>query len=290
MKVGVDKLQNTIAIICDCDDTLAPDTTNFLLEENGINTKAFWAKITNLVEDGWDPPLAWMTEILKLVQQNKIKQNTNQKLANLGKKIVPFKGVQNLVPELNSMVKKNKDFVEAGVNIEFYIISSGFEELIKGSILSKHFTDIFGGRFYEDKNTGKISGIKSCVTFTEKTKFLYAINKGITGNEIRRHPYSVNDAIKKEARRIPFAQMVYLGDGPSDIPCFSAVKGYGGDCIGIVGNETVHKGYQLARGKRTTVGPYSRNYKKGSDLRNVLETIVTKIGYEIVDKKKRNLV
>jgi hypothetical protein len=227
-------------------------------------------------------------EILKMIQSDQIQQDTNQKLAQLGKKITPYDGVPEFIPQIKSMVKKNKDFDEAGVDIEFYIISSGFEDLIKGSSLSKYFTDIFAGKFSEDKS-GKINGIKSSVTFTEKTKFLYAINKGISGKELRRCPFSVNDAVKREERRIPFEYMVYLGDSPGDIPCFSAVKGYGGNCIGIVGKHSVQKGYQLARGKRTTVGPYSRNYKKGSDLRNVLDTIVKKIGYDIVDKKKRHL-
>jgi phosphoglycolate phosphatase-like HAD superfamily hydrolase len=279
--------QNTIAVICDCDETLAPDTTSTLLEENGIDVDDFWnKKLAKLVSQGWDPPIAWMTEILHMIQNGKIKQDTNKKLVSLGKKIKPYDGVPNFIPQLESTIKKNNDFVDAGINIEFYIISSGLEDLIKGSILSKYFTDIFGGTYSEDPNTGKINNIKSIVTFTEKTKFLYAINKGIKGKDLRKKPFSVNDALDVKNRRIPFEYMVYLGDSPGDIPCFSAVKGYGGNCIGIVGKNTVHKGYQLARGKRTTVGPYSRNYKHGSDLRNILDVIITKIGYDIVEKKK----
>ncbi len=75
---------------------------------------------------------------------------------------------------------------------------------------------------------------KSIVSFTEKTKFLYAINKGITGTELRRTPYSVNDVIPKDQRRIPFSNMIYLGDGPTDIPCFSAIQQNGGKTIGIL--------------------------------------------------------
>ena len=281
------KIQNTIAIICDCDETLAPETTSFLLKENGINPKMFWKKMSKNVSEGWDPPLAWMGAILELIKSGKIAHDTNKKLNLFGKKIPLYKGVPEFIPEIKSMVKKNQDFAKARVSVEFYIISSGLEDLIKGSILSKHFTDIFGSRFAEDKKTGKISSIKSVVTFTEKTKFLYAINKGITGKELRRHPFSVNDALKRVNRRIPFEYMVYLGDSPGDIPCFSAIRGYGGNCIGIIGKKTVHKGFELARGKRTTVGPYSRNYKKASDLRLVLDTIVKKIGYEIVDNLKR---
>ena len=280
-------MQNTIAIICDCDETLAPDTTSFLLETNGINTDSFWKKISKLVLQGWDPPIAWMTEILNLIKEDKIEQNTNQKLARLGKKIVPFDGVLNFIPELKKMIKENKEFLDANVSLESYIISSGIEDLIKGSVFSKHFTDIFAGRFAEDQNTGLISSIKSSVSFTEKTKFLYAINKGISGKILRKYPYRVNDALKRTARTIPFEYMIYLGDGPGDIPCFSAIRGYGGNCIGIVSNESAYKGYELAKGKRTTVGPYSRNYKKGNDLRLVLETIVKKLGYEIVDNKRR---
>jgi len=246
-------VQNTLAIICDCDETLAPDTTSVLLKANGINPNSFWNKMSKLVSQGWDPPLAWMGEILKLIKLGKIAQDTNKKLNQFGKNIPLYKGVPQFIPEIKSLIKKNKDFAEAGVSVEFYIISSGIEDLIKGSILSKHFTNIFASRFAEDSKTGKISSIKSAVTFTEKTKFLYAINKGISGQELRRHPYSVNDAKKRVNRRIPFEYMIYLGDSPGDIPCFSAIRGYGGNCIGIFGKHTVQKAFELARGKRTGI-------------------------------------
>ncbi len=281
-------MQNTIAIICDCDDTLTPDTTSLLLENNGIDIKSFWNKtISKQVEQGWDPPIAWMTAIVDMMKTGKIKQNTNKKLSDFGKNIKPYEGVTKFIPELKKTISKNSDFVDAGVKLESYIISSGIEDIIKGSSLNKQFDDIFAGRLLEDPKSKKITGIKSSVTFTEKTKFLYAINKGITGAVLRKSPYSVNDSISKENRRVPFEYMIYLGDGPSDIPCFSAIKESGGNCIGIIEKETAHKGYQLARGKRTTVGPYSQNYKKNSDLYMVLETIIKKIGYDIVDKKQR---
>jgi len=282
----MNKIQNTIAIICDCDETLAPDTTSYLLKENGINVNPFWNKMSKLVSKGWDPTLVWLGTILELMKTKKISEDTNYKLKQFGKKLSLYKGVPEFIPEIKSMVKKNQDFLRAGVSVEFFIISSGLEDLVKGSKLSKEFTDIFASTFAEDSRTGKISSIKSAVSFTEKTKFLYAINKGITGKELKKYPYSVNDAIKRVDRRIPFEYMIYLGDSPGDVPCFSTIRGNGGNCIGIIGKNTVHKGFALAREKRTTVGPYSRNYKKGSDLRLVLDTIVNKIGYEIVDNIK----
>ena len=84
--------------------------------------------------------------------------------------------------------------------------------------------------------------------------------------------------------------MVYLGEGPSDIPCVSAVKSLGGNCVSMVGRDTVHKGYELARGERTTVGPYTSSYHRGSDLCLMLDTIINKIGYQIAARKKESKV
>jgi hypothetical protein len=114
--------------------------------------------------------------------------------------------------------------------------------------------------------------VKSSVSFTEKTKFIYAINKGITGKRLRSNPYSVNDVISEEDRRIPFRNIIYVGDGPSDIPCFSMITASGGDGIGVT--EKIAKGYELAKGKRTTTGPYSPDYRTGSDMRRALEAAI----------------
>lgn len=262
-----------------------PDTTTFLLERNGIKSQPFWKKVRKFIENGWDPPMAWMTEILKLIKSGKIAQNTNQKLTELGKEIVPYKGVPDFVSELNTLINKKK-YREAEIELEFYIISSGIEDLINGTVLLKHFADIFAGRFAEDESTGLITSIKSIVTFTEKTKFLYAINKGISGEKLRTNPYLVNNRVKKDSRRIPFENMIYLGDSTGDVPCFSAIKHFGGDGIGIVTENTIKKGYDLAKERRSTVGPYIADYRKGSQLRLNLGNMVTQIADRILAKSR----
>lgn len=276
-------MQNTIAIICDCDETLAPDTTSLLLQTNGIDVKEFWNDVSKQVESGWDPPISWMNKIVQLIQNGKIKQNTNQKLYEFGKDVKPYDGVLDFIPNLKELIQSENNLMDSKINLESYIVSSGIADIIGGSPLNDSFDDIFAGSFSQD-SSGIIDGIKSSVTFTEKTKYLYAINKGISGEILRKFPYRVNDAISLEDRRVPFEYMIYLGDGPSDIPCFSTIKSMNGNCIGIVGNDSAYKGYHLARGKRTTVGPYSRNYTKNSDLYLILETIVKKICNQIVEK------
>lgn len=85
--------------------------------------------------------------------------------------------------------------------------------------------------------------------------------------------------------------MIYIGDGPSDIPCLSAVTGGGGTGIGVSAPfDSFAKGYELARGKRITVGPYTANYKKGSDMRKVLEETILRLGLEIGFDKRKNIV
>ena len=129
----------TIAIICDCDNTLMPDLPSLLLKDNGMEPQLFWDDIDVMVKDGWDPPLAWMTKLIKLIQDGKIKQNTNEKLAEFSASVETYPGASTFIEEINSTVGK-----ESGVLVEGYIVSSGIESMMKGSKIGSSFTDIFG--------------------------------------------------------------------------------------------------------------------------------------------------
>jgi len=286
---------NTIAIIFDFDDTLGDDTTNLFLKEklemNEEQIDKFWNKdVSRRVKQGWDPPLAYVDLILSLVKKKKLKI-TNEDLRELGNKVQLYPGVSDLFQRLRSFVASRKEFQEAHVQMEFYVISGGFEEIIRGTPISNEMRDIYGCTFHE--RNGKLFP-KSIVTFTEKTKFLYAINKGVNG-ELRRNPYGVNDVIPKEQRRIPFTNMIYLGDGPTDIPCFSTIQQNCGKTIGILkykkkqGGVIVDKkrAWAIARGDRATLGPFQPNYLKNSDLYVNLQMQVERVGLDIYDSFKR---
>jgi len=276
-------MQDTIALICDCDQTLAFDTTNLLLEKNDIVLDTFWEEVGKLVEDGWDAPQAWMNKILNLIQIGKIQQNTLQKLHDLGNEIKLYEGVNTLPSELQNEINSNPDFVDSGISIKFFIISQGIEELIKGCNGLSGF-DIFASRFAGDD---KISAIKSTVTFTEKTKFLFAINKGISYEDLRKKPYLVNKTEEESQRSIPFNHMIYLGDSENDIPCFSMLNKKHGHTISIDPIDQFHKGFQLTRGNRTRYGPYTSNYSEGSELRKALSFAINSIASNIVLEKKK---
>ena len=257
----------TVAIICDCDNTLMPDLPSLLLEDNGIKPQAFWDKIDILVKDGWDPPIAWMTELIKLIQEGKIKQDTNEKLAEFSASVETYPGAATFIDEINSNLADQKD-----VSVEGYVVSSGIESMMKGSKIGNSFTDIFGGRLYE--KDGIITGIKSSITFTEKTKFVFAINKGIT-SQIREKPYDVNNFIDENERRISFQDMIYLGDGPSDIPCFSMIEKLGGTSIAINSKDQWSKNWEYELRNRD-MDSFKPDYTDGSELMERLSDVIKK--------------
>jgi hypothetical protein len=287
---------DTIAIVSDFDDTLGDDTTELFLKEklamNETDIRAFWnTDVSGLVKKGWDPPLAYISLILKRVQKQGLKI-TNADLRDLGKKVKLYPGVLDLCQRLEEFVTTRKELEEAHVRVEFYVISAGFEEIIRGTSITNEFSGVFGCTV--DEQGGQLVP-KSIVTFTEKTKFLYAIHKGISGRELRRNPYSVNDVIAPDERRIPFTNMIYLGDGPTDIPCFSTIQRNKGKTIGILKYHKKHgqvlvdkrRAWAIAKGERTTLGPFSPNYEENSDLYINLRMQVERVGLDIYDEFQR---
>lgn len=272
-------MEPIVAIIYDCDDTLCRDTTEFLLHEYGIDVDLFWQDIGKRIEQGWDPTLAYLTRIVELVEEGPLKGLTKQRLREIGAKVPLFPGLPEMFKELNRLVSRNARLKDIGLRLEHYIVSGGIAELIRGLQIARYMKDIFGCEFSFDSKTMIPIAVKSSVSFTEKTKFIWAINKNISGSLLRRKPYVVNNVISKEKRRIPLHNMIYIGDGPSDIPCFSMIADYGGDGIGVAEKPT--KGYELAKGKRTTTGPYSPNYQRDSDMRRALEAAILDKAYGI---------
>lgn len=275
--------QNIIAIISDCDGTLCPDTTDSLICKIGGEPKEFWQSVDEAVRNGSDPPLAYMTGLLELARSKPIGQITMNTLKEVGESIEFYPGVLDLVDRLQKRLDSNSDYRSSRIKIELSIVSSGIEETIRFSRLGGIATEVFGGSFNFD-GEGLANGIKRTVTFTEKTKFVFAINKGISGNELRRRPYRVNDVMKEDERRVPFNHMIYIGDGPSDIPCFSMIKTLGGSVVGVMppDDRELTKPYELAQGERLTIGPYTADFSDGSDLFKMLARYVDGIAANIL--------
>ncbi len=283
--------QDVIAIICDCDGTLCPDTSDKLVRDLGIDSEDFWKKrVGPLVEDGWDPPLAYLNQLLVAGRETGTSGLTRDRLNRVGAGVEFYPGALDFVPRLRAQLAAKPEYLEANVTVEWFIVSSGIEAVLRATPLAQAANEIFGCAFHYD-NTGTAVAVKKIVTFTEKTKFVYAINKGISGAELNRNPYRVNDYMAPEVRRIPFRNMIYVGDGPSDIPCFSMIRNLGGKAIGVIPPDDAdfRKPFELAEGQRLTVGPYTANYEDGSDLFRMMARMVTGIADTILEDREHSL-
>lgn len=281
--------RRTVALVFDCDETLCADTTDFLLMELGQDPIEFWQEVSRLVRTShWDPPLAYMTKLLDLMK-DKLEAKSYEALCKyleiVGGKVEFHDGVGEMLDELRKIVQEQEDYRDAGVNLEFFVVSGGLEELIRGTRLTQWGfpPENMVACSFGAGNDGKPTP-KSIVTFTEKTKYLYAINKGIPFPKLRSHPDSVNVLMLPPARPIPFENMIYVGDGLSDVPCFSMLNQSGGVGIGVFSERAYSRGYQLAVSRRIMAGPYRPDYSSQSDIRLFLEQRIKAVADSIVEE------
>ena len=273
--------QNTIAIIFDYDQTLSPVymQDDVLFPVFGIAPEQFWAKCNMLCEKyEWAGELAYMKCLLDYLKMDQI---SNAQLMELGRKLTFFPGVPNCFDEMKKVLTPEHDL--AGIQIQYYIISSGLKAIIEGSPLKSYMTAIFGCEYGEDEQNA-ISFPKRTISHTQKTQYLFRINKGMLS-----HSEDVNDGMPAEQRPIPFENMIYIGDGPTDVPCFTVMKSKGGQTIAVYNptdesGKSFQKSYNLSAqaGRVKHIAP--ADYRKGSNLRNLIEQMIRDIGNQIFMK------
>jgi phosphoserine phosphatase len=223
--------QNIIAVVFDFDDTLTDDSTTALIKSVGLDPKEFWGiKAQALIEAGWDPTPAYLKLLLDNVGNGKpLGKLTNARLREFGAQLKFYPGIPELFTELREDVQQHQ---LSSPGIQFFVVSGGLEEIIQGSSIAKHLSGVWGCQFAEEN--GEIKYIKKLVSFTEKTKYLFYINKGLGPDA---GAYAVNEKIESENRRVPFDNMIYVGDGLTDVPCFSLVESNKGRAFGVFNPE-----------------------------------------------------
>ncbi len=277
--------QNTIAIIYDYDQTLSPNymQDEVLFPEFGIDAAHFWKRCAELVQaEGYDNELAYMKVMLDYLAMDR---PTNEHLRELGKKLNFYAGLPEMFDEFKGSLLSPQHAAH-GIHVEHYIISSGLKVLIEGSRLAPHVKAIFGCEFAEDKE-GKITFPKRVISHTQKTQFLFRINKGMLDLT-----EDVNDHVPAEMRPIPFEYMIYLGDGPTDVPCFTLMRRNGGQAIAVYNAEdptrtSFRKCFQLTGVADRVRHIAPSDFRAGSHLRLLLEEMVHEIADRIVMLRAR---
>ncbi len=263
-----------LGLIFDFDDTLVPDSTTKLLEEHGIDAKKFWTNdVAALVATGFDPAHAYLKLVLDNIGPNKpLGALTNQKLRGFSRKLDPlfFQGLDTFFDDLRNLVKEFPD-----ISIEFYIISGGLQEIVEGcELVGKNFSAVYGCQLVGDTEDGMLKHIKRCITFTEKTRFLFEINKGIRPEDAKKNPLAVNKDVKEDKRRIPLKNMIYAGDGLTDIPCFSLLNRNGGSTYGVFHKQSAKRALSELLKTDRVMSLYTPKFGPDDDLGIILRTQV----------------
>jgi len=268
--------KSVIALMYDFDKTLCTkDMQEYSFIPN-INMKAadFWAEVKKLVQrEKMDQILAYMYTMLKKAKA--VERPVSKKdFVALGKDLKFFPGVEDWFERINNL---GDNF---NIQIEHYIISSGLREIIEGSSIYKCFKAVFACDFLYDEN-GVACWPKNAVNYTTKTQFLFRINKGIldTANDEDLNKYTPEDE-----RRVPFRNMIYIGDGLTDVPCMRLVKSHGGASIAVYQKGQKTKVADLLTHERVDFIA-SADYTYNRELYRIVSDIICKMA--LVDNLKR---
>jgi len=252
------------AILYDFDSTLAiTDMQNFgFIPAMGMSKEEFWARTGKFsAETGCEKILSYLYVMKEVAEEKGIKLD-KAFLQECGKSIKFFPGVTTWFERINEYGK------EHGVKVEHYLVSSGNKEIVEGCQIASEFKVIYGCEYVFDKETGIAIWPKLAINYTQKTQYFFRISKGV---------YDATDDVgvneKKPDRRIPYSNIVYIGDGMTDIPSMIIVKNNGGKSIAVYpkGKEDrVASLYENGRVNYSCVADYS----SGKDLEKVLKLII----------------
>ena len=257
------KKQPIVAILYDFDKTLATDDMqNFsFIPALGMEPEEFWGATGELTKKtGMEKILSYMYMMITMSKEKGIPL-TKEYLNKLGKEVKFYDGVTAWFKRINAYGE------EQGVKVEHYILSSGTKEIIEGTSIAKEFKEIYACEFLFDEN-GIATWPKIAINYTAKTQFVFRVSKGALNSH---DDVGVNS--RTDSKRVPFRNIVYIGDGLTDIPCMTLVKEKGGKSIAIYPKGKKDKVYPLFEEERVNYicrGDYSVN----SDLDKIVKLII----------------
>jgi phosphoserine phosphatase len=274
-----------VAIAYDFDGTLAPGNMqeHSFIPALKIDAASFWTESKKRAkENDMDEILAYMELMLEKAHEKGLPIRKKD-FEKYGKEIIFFDGVEDYFDRIN------KYGHDKGIKLEHYIISSGLREFVKGTKIAKHFTNIYASGFKYDVNE-VATWPALAINYTNKTQYLFRINKGINNSYDNT---GINKYMPNDERPIPFSQMIYIGDGETDVPAMKMIKYQGGTAVAVY-NSKVKTDKSRRSPKQICEDLIEQNradyicpadYSEDSDLDKIIKLTLDKIYAEIELKK-----
>ncbi|HCU88326.1 MAG TPA: haloacid dehalogenase-like hydrolase [Gammaproteobacteria bacterium] len=271
--------RNILAMVYDFDGTLTPQPMQeyTVLPELGISGEAFWNEVNDeVIRTGGDRILTYMRLLVEKIDHNK-KHLSREALRKLAANIEYYPGVNSWFDRVNQYVETKS---KGTIAVRHYIISAGLSEILEGVSIKSKFERIYASEyFFNHHETACFPTI--VINDTTKTQYLFRINKGREGAGD-----SINEYMPEGERPIPFTNMLYIGDGLTDVPCMTVVKNYGGYAVAVHNpnnQASVSVCQDLADANRIDYFAPA-NYCKGRKLEKrvhtILDIIIAKILFE----------
>lgn len=257
-----------IALLYDFDKTLCTtDMEDYsFIPALGMTPPAFW-KIANDFgrENHMDGLLAYMYTMIEECRRRDIRLD-REFLIRCGRAVELFPGVREWFGRINAFGES------LGVDIEHYVLSSGLTEIIEGTGIFHEFKKVYACEFLYNE-AGLASWPKLDVNFTNKTQFIYRINKGVLDVSDDRR---LNSSMPDDSRRVPFTNMIYVGDGLSDVPCMKMTRAYGGQAIAVYQDSNRQAVEELLSRRRVDF-IFPADYREGTGLDETVKNIIRKM-------------
>lgn len=254
-----------VAILYDFDSTLAKsDMQNFgFIPALGMTPAEFWARTSKFSEEtGVERTLAYLY-VMKMCAEEKGIKMTKEWLKEMGKDIKFFPGVDTWFERINAYGK------EQGLQVEHYLISSGNKEIVDGCSIAKEFKKVYACEYLFD-DEGNVLWPKLAINFTQKTQYFFRIAKGVTEVD----DDSIND--KTPQKRIPYSNIIYIGDGMTDVPAMILAKNNGGKSIAVYKQGCREKVEPLYKEGRVNYLCYA-DYREGKTIEKIMKLVFQSI-------------
>ena len=281
MPTATQSFQHRVALVFDFDETLAPSSYGKLLEHLGEDADQFKARhVDPLTDDGWEEDLAKGYALVEL-SRRRDEPITAEAFGEVGRSIPLFDGVAGMFDS----VRDRAEEVSPGIEVEFYLLTAGFIEIPNAAFDADRFEATWGSAFHYGED-GAIECVKRLVSHPEKVRYLLALSKGLdmTGPN---GPADVHREVDPQDLHVPMSQVVFVGDGSSDMDAFGLMHRTGGIALGVVdGDEAADwEGYADIHDRRRVDNLAPNDYSDGSELLRSLHLAVASIAHRVELRK-----